>query len=63
MKATINKNACIGCGACNAIAQGIFEMDNDGLATVNVDTIPEDKKDEVVDASESCPTSAIEIEE
>ena len=63
MKAKVNKDACIGCGACNAIAQGIFEMDDDGLAIATVETIPDDKKDEVTDASESCPTSAIEIEE
>lgn len=63
MKAKVNKDACIGCGACNVIAEGIFEMDDDGLAKAVVSEIPEDKKEEVTDASESCPTSAIEIEE
>ena len=62
MKAKVNKDACIGCGACNAIAQGIFEMDDDGLAIANTDPIPEEKEEEVRDASESCPTGAIEIE-
>lgn len=63
MKAKVNKEACIGCGACNVIAAGIFEMDDDGLAVAVKETIPEDKKEEVQDASESCPTSAIEVEE
>ena len=63
MKAIVNKDSCIGCGACNSIAPGIFEMDDDGLAISNIDEIPEDRKNEVIDASESCPTSAIEIDQ
>ena len=51
MKAKVNKEACIGCGACNVIAAGIFEMDDDGLAVAVKETIPEDKKEEVQDLS------------
>lgn len=62
MKARVNKDACIGCGACNVIAEGIFEMDSDGLAISIVDNVPEEHEENVKDASESCPTGAIEIE-
>ena len=62
MKTRVNKDACIGCGACNVIAEGIFNMDDDGLAVASVEEVPEEKKESVKDASESCPTGAIEVE-
>lgn len=62
MKAKVNKDICIGCGACQAISPDVFELEDDGLATCKVDII-KDNKDEVIDAKESCPTGAIEVEE
>lgn len=62
MKVTVNKDACIGCGACTAIASEIFEMDDDGLAIATMDKVPEELEDDAHEAVESCPTSAI-IEE
>lgn len=59
MKIKVNKDSCIGCGACVAIAEGIFEIGDDGLSKATVAVIPEDKKEVVVEAMESCPTAAI----
>ena len=62
MKAKVNKDLCIGCGACAAIVPDVFQIGDDGLAEVNTDTeVNEDLIDEVKDAAEGCPTSAIEI--
>ncbi len=55
----VNKDKCIGCGACTAIAPEIFDFDDDGLAKVIKDEVNEDVKM----AAESCPTEAIEIKE
>ena len=71
MKAKVNKDVCIGCGACTAIAQNIFEIGDDGLAeTINpentdekIKDIPDTDKDDVLDAAEGCPVGAIEISE
>lgn len=63
MKAKVNKDICIGCGACQAIVPDVFELEDDGLASCKVDSIKDELKDEVTDAAESCPTGAIEIEE
>lgn len=62
MKVNVNKDVCIGCGACQQIANGIFEFGDDGLAQVTSDyqEIPEELKDTVQDAIDSCPTGAIE---
>lgn len=69
MKAKVNKDSCIGCGACAAIVPDVFQIGDDGLAEVITDNevketeISKDLIDEVKDAAEGCPTSAIEISE
>ncbi len=50
---------CIGCGACSAIAPEIFEMTDEGYATVILDPIPEELMDLAIEAQEGCPTGAI----
>ena len=61
MKVFVDKNVCIGCGACQAIAPSVFEIEDDGLATANGD-VTDDNKEDVIDASENCPTGAIKTE-
>lgn len=63
MKAKVNKEICIGCGACQAMVPDVFELGDDGLATCKSESINDENKDEVMDASESCPTGAIEVKE
>lgn len=62
MKAKVNKDQCIGCGACQAIVPDVFEIEDDGLACAKGEVTDENKED-VIDASESCPTGAIKVEE
>jgi ferredoxin len=62
MKVCVNKEQCIGCGACAAIEPAVFEIGDDGLSNVLVDEVPEENKDNVIEAIDSCPTSAIEEE-
>lgn len=62
MKASVNKDVCMGCGACAATCDAVFAMDEDGLATVKVAEVPEEAKDAAVEAKEGCPTSAISVE-
>ena len=62
MKIIVNKDACVGCGACASIAEDLFEIDENGQSTVKVDEVPEDKNDEANDAIGACPTGAISKE-
>ncbi len=62
MKVKVNQEACIGCGACTAICDAVFEMNDEGLSTAKVETVEEDKAQEVRDAADSCPTGAIVVE-
>lgn len=59
MKVKVDKNLCIGCGACQAIVPEVFELEDDGLAKAIDEEISNDLKDDVTDALEGCPTSAI----
>lgn len=59
MKIRVNQDACIGCGACVAIAEDLFELNDDGLSQAKVEMVPEEKKEEATEAVESCPTAAI----
>lgn len=63
MKVKVNKDACIGCGACVAICDEVFEINDEGLSEAKVEEVKEELQDEVRDAADSCPTGAIEIEE
>lgn len=59
MKIKVNTDACIGCGACYNSAEDLFEMTDDGLSKAKVEEVPEDKKQDALDAIAGCPTGAI----
>ena len=59
MKAKVIRDNCIGCGACQAIAPNIFEIDDEGLSITKVKEVPADEAENFTDALESCPTGAI----
>ena len=59
MKVKVNKDVCIGCGACQAICPNVFEIGDDGHADVKTETIAEEETSNVQDAKESCPVGAI----
>ena len=63
MKVKVNKDACIGCGACAAICDEVFEINDEGLSEAKVEEVKDEFQDEVRDAADSCPTGAIEVEE
>ena len=62
MTVKVNKDACIGCGACAAICDEVFEINDEGLSEAKVEEVKEELQDEVRDAADSCPTGAIEVE-
>lgn len=58
MKVKVNADSCIGCGACAAICDEVFEINDEGISEVIAEPT-NDNSDQVVDAIESCPTGAI----
>ena len=59
MKIKVNQEACIGCGACCAISENLFEIDDTGLSVAKVDNVDEEHKQSAIDAIDACPTGAI----
>ena len=59
MELEVNKDLCIGCGACQAVCSEVFEIEDDGLAHAKVDKVNDEVKDDAIDAMEGCPTGAI----
>lgn len=60
MKLEVNKDLCLGCGACCANAPEVFEIGEDGFANVKVNEVPEEFNEDALDAMDGCPTGAIE---
>ncbi|CEP80231.1 ferredoxin [Paraclostridium sordellii] len=62
MKAFVDKDVCIGCGACTGICPEIFEMEDDGLAVAKDGEVPAELEESAVEAQDGCPVSAITVE-
>ncbi|NLL39866.1 MAG: ferredoxin [Clostridiales bacterium] len=63
MKAYVDKEGCISCGLCVEICPDVFQFDEDGVAYVVSDPVPEDCEDCAVEAQENCPVSVIKVEQ
>lgn len=57
MKIIVDKNLCIGCGACVVIAPKTFKLDNEGKVEV-IEPVG-DNEATIQDAIDSCPVAAI----
>jgi ferredoxin len=62
MKATVDKDLCIGCGVCEQICNTVFEINGD-VAKTKVETVPADAEASCREAVEACPVEAIAITE
>ena len=59
MKVSVNRDACIACGACAGIAPDVFELDGEGIAVPVVEEVPAALETDAQDALEACPTEAL----
>lgn len=57
MKATVDRDACVGCGLCESVCPNVFEMGSDSIAEV----IPPENEDCAIEAQDDCPVSAITV--
>ena len=61
LKITVDREACIGDGACVNDAPDTFEMDDDDIAILKEPW--GDDRDTVLEAAQNCPTDAIKVED
>jgi len=59
MKVTVDKDKCIGCGACVAVAPKSFKLGDDGKSEV-IEPVGDDEQT-IRNAAESCPVGAIKV--
>lgn len=62
MKATIDRDGCIGCEVCVGTCPDVFQMVGDGKAEVIGNEIPKDAEDAAMEAAESCPVDVITVD-
>ena len=62
MKIEIDEEACIGCGACQAVAEEYFDI-VDGKAKAMKDAVAGEDEDKVKEAASVCPVNAIKLED
>lgn len=62
MKASIDRDGCIGCGLCESTCPEVFRMAEDGLAEVHTTPIPESAEASAEEARDNCPVSVITLE-
>lgn len=61
MKVHINQDMCAGFGICVGISPEIFELHEDGYATVLVSEVPPELEDLMRRAESQCPARAISL--
>jgi ferredoxin len=61
LKVEVDRDACIGDGACCNDAPETFEMDDEDKAVVKPDS--SDSRDTILEAAQNCPTDAISVED
>jgi ferredoxin len=61
MKASVDADACTGCGLCTEICPEVFEM-GDEAAKARDAEIPADAEEKAKEAAASCPVQAITVE-
>lgn len=64
MKFKVNKDLCIGCGACQGMCDDVFNITDEGYAEVIKEEVTDKEEIEnAMDALEGCPTEAIKKED
>jgi len=63
MKVVVNRDNCIGCGACESIEPSVFQLDDEGISVVMEDSVKDADPEKIDEAVECCPTSAISKDE
>jgi len=58
----VDKEKCIGCGACLIVARGLFEPDGKGKVINTKRTVEGEEIKMVLEAARVCPTDAIVVE-
>jgi ferredoxin len=62
-RVAVDRERCVGSGACEALAPDVFEVDDDGVLVVHRSEPAADELGDVEDAVRACPTRALSLAE
>jgi ferredoxin len=62
MLVKVDSDKCQGTGYCAMISPTVFELGDDGLATVLQSEVDESERELMLEAQNTCPTQAITVE-
>ena len=63
MKIVVDRSKCSSIGLCEATAPDIFEIGADGALHILIEDVPADRRRELEQACENCPTQALSIQD
>jgi ferredoxin len=63
MKIVVDRTKCSSIGLCEATAADIFQIGADGELSILIEDISEDRRTDLEQACENCPTQALSIED
>lgn len=58
----VDRERCVGSGACEALAPDVFEVDDDGVLVVHRAQPSDDELGDVEAAVRACPTRALSLD-
>lgn len=63
MRVVVDRTKCSSIGLCEATAPDIFEIGADGTLEILIDDVPANRRIDLEQACENCPTQALSIED
>jgi ferredoxin len=63
MRVVVDRSKCSSIGLCEATAPNIFQIGADGALEILIDDIPADRRIDLEQACENCPTQALSIQD
>ena len=63
MRIVVDRDRCSSIGLCEATAPDIFQIGPDGALTILIEDVSADRRTDLEQACENCPTQALSIED
>ena len=60
-RVVVDRDRCVGSGACEMLAPDVFEVDDDGVLVVHRAEVDGDELNDVEDAVQACPVQALAL--